>query len=65
MIWEIMCVQTFIVIKNPKPFEPDYVFEVPEAIRNNGFVSTNLKYAKDWYVQIYPKKETTDEADKS
>ena len=49
--------QTFVAIKNPKLFEPDYVFKVPDVFCRNGYVNMNFEYAKQWYVQIYPSLE--------
>ncbi len=45
----------FICIKNPKLFEPDYIFEVPKVLVN-GYVNCEFKYAKQWYKQVYPKE---------
>lgn len=44
---------TFVVIKNPKMFQPDYLFEVPEVLAH-GYVNCELEHAKQWYKQIYP-----------
>lgn len=47
--------KNFICIKNPKLFEPDHIFEVPEVLAN-GYVNCEFKHAKRWYKQVYPQE---------
>ena len=50
----------YVCIKNPKPFQEDYVFKVPDCLVN-GYVNLELGHALKWYEQVYPEKEVNND----
>ena len=45
--------KTYIILKDPKPFAPDRVFEVPEPL-STGYINVDFAHAQQWYKQVYP-----------
>ena len=50
----------YVCIKNPKPFQEDYVFKVPDCLVN-GYVNLELGHALKWYEQVYPEKDVNND----